>query len=267
MQNKNMLFIIITTIVLIIALLSVREIIPIINENNSKKRVFNDMQKKSNDMAKGVIGIIAENNNDNMASHEGIGSGAIIAKEDNNYYAITAKHVVNNDKVKYKIFTKDTKFSGKTVEVENDITFEIPDEEYYKSLIDAKIEYKSNKEDLAIISFNYDKDLTVLELETKKLSIKDRIMVIGHPEGNRYKITYGYIKSNLKKVHNDKVIEHDAYMKQGNSGGVAITENMKIAGINISGEYTLLGHYKAGYMIPYDIVKDNINNFSKELIK
>ena len=33
---------------------------------------------------------------------------------------------------------------------------------------------------------------------------------------------------------------------------------MKIAGINISGEFTLLGHFKSGYMIPYDIVKDNI---------
>lgn len=50
-------------------------------------------------------------------------------------------------------------------------------------------------------------------------------------------------------------------MKQGNSGGVALTENMKIAGINIAGSFTLLGHYKAGYMIPYDIVEDNIKNW------
>ena len=84
-------------------------------------------------------------------------------------------------------------------------------------------------------------------------------MVIGHPEGNRYCITYGYIQSGLKDITGDKVIEHNAYMKQGNSGGVALTENMKIAGINIAGSFTLLGHYKTGYMIPYDIVQDNIN--------
>ena len=89
-------------------------------------------------------------------------------------------------------------------------------------------------------------------------------MVIGHPEGNRYQISYGYIISNLKDVRGDKVIEHNAYMKQGNSGGVALTENMKVAGINIAGSFTLLGHYKVGYMIPYDIVKDNIKTWENQ---
>ena len=86
-------------------------------------------------------------------------------------------------------------------------------------------------------------------------------MVIGHPEGNRYQISYGYIKSDLKNVRGDKVLEHNAYMKQGNSGGVSLSENMKIAGINIAGSFTLLGHYKVGYMIPYTIVLDNISEW------
>ena len=89
-------------------------------------------------------------------------------------------------------------------------------------------------------------------------------MVIGHPEGNRYQITYGYIKSGLKDIRNDKVLEHNAYMKHGNSGGVALTENMKIARINIAGSFTLLGHYKVGYMIPYDIVEDNIKTWNNQ---
>ena len=89
-------------------------------------------------------------------------------------------------------------------------------------------------------------------------------MVIGHPEGNKYKITYGYIKSELINVRGDKVIEHNAYMKQGNSGGVALSENMKIVGINISGKFTLLGHFRFGYMIPCDIVEDNINTWKEQ---
>ena len=89
-------------------------------------------------------------------------------------------------------------------------------------------------------------------------------MVIGHPEGNRYKITYGYIKSELINVRGDKVIEHNAYMKQGNNGGVALSENMKIVGINISGKFTLLGHFRSGYMIPCDIVEDNINTWKEQ---
>ena len=52
-------------------------------------------------------------------------------------------------------------------------------------------------------------------------------------------------------------------MKQGNSGGVSLSKNMKIAGINIAGSFTLLGHYKVGYMIPYDIVEENIETWGK----
>ena len=88
-------------------------------------------------------------------------------------------------------------------------------------------------------------------------------MVIGQTEGNRYRVSYGYIKSNLKTVANDKVIEHDAYMKQGNSGGVALNENMRIVGINISGKLTLLGHFRSGYMIPYNIVEETIKEWRK----
>ena len=47
-------------------------------------------------------------------------------------------------------------------------------------------------------------------------------------------------------------------------GSVAVTENMKIAGINISGTFTLLGHFRFGYMIPYDIVKNNIEAWKNQ---
>lgn len=158
--------------------------------------------------------------------------GYNVDKKDNIYYVVTAKHVV--------------------------------DKEYYESLLDSKIEYISDTTDLAILSFEYDGDLTVLDFESEKISKNDKIMVIGHPEGKRYKITYGYIKSGLKDFRGDKVIEHDAYMKQGNSGGVALTKNMKIAGINIAGTFTLSGHYRFGYMIPYDIVKKNIETWRNQ---
>lgn len=261
MKNKNIAFVTISIVLVILALIVTKEIIPIINEQESKNRVFTDMQNKSDDVIRSIIGIIPENDTDGLINHNGVGSGVIFYKNYNTYYAITAKHVVDIKNSKYKIFTKDTVFSGQNVKADDNISFEIPDDNYYESLLDCKIEYLSDTTDLAIISFVYDRDLTVLNFENNKLSTNDKIMVIGHPEGNRYQITYGYIKSELKDVRGDKVIEHDAYMKQGNSGGVALTEDMKIAGINIAGSFTLLGHYKVGYMIPYDIVEDNINNW------
>ncbi len=50
-------------------------------------------------------------------------------------------------------------------------------------------------------------------------------------------------------------------MKQGNSGGVALGENMKIVGINISGKLTIFRHFRTGYMIPSDIVEENIKEW------
>ena len=225
---KNNKFIIITVILVIVIVIFIKEIIPTINESKIKNRVFNDMQTKSDEVIRGIVGIIPEDNN----NHNGIGSGVIFDKKDNTYYVVTAKHVIDNENSNFKIFTKDTKYSGQIINADDNVNFEIPDEEYYKSLLDTKIEYISDTTDLAILSFEYNGDLSVLEFENNKLSINDKIMVIGHPEGNRNQISYGYIKSNLKDVKGDKVIEHDAYMKQGNSGGVALTENNKIAGIN-----------------------------------
>lgn len=262
MKNSKTYFIL-TTIIIVITLITLKEIIPIINEKESKNRIFNDMQAKSNDVIRAVVGITTENEKEGLKSHSGIGSGVIFDKKDNTYYVITAKHVVEKENSKFKIFTKDTEFSGQLIKADEDINFETPDDDYYNSLLDSKIEYISNTTDLAILSFEYNGQLTVLNFENNKISINDKIMVIGHPEGNKYQITYGYIKSGLKNVKNDLVVEHNAYMKQGNSGGVALTENMKIAGINIVGSYTLLGHYKVGYMIPYNIVEDNINNWKK----
>ena len=260
-MKKNIAFIIISLIALIAVSLVIQEIIPIINENKSKNRVFNDMQEKSDDVIRGIVGIIPESDTDGLSSHNGIGSGVIFDKKDNTYYVVTAKHVIDIENSKFKIFTKDTEFSGQTIKADENVNFEIPDDSYYEHLLDGKVEYVSNTTDLAILSFEYDGNLTVLDFENNKLSKNDKIMVIGHPEGNRYQISYGYIKSDLKDVKGDKVLEHNAYMRQGNSGGVALTENMKIAGINIAGTFTLLGHYKVGYMIPYDIVEDNINNW------
>lgn len=267
MKNNNTLFIVLTAIILVIVSLIIEELIPIIKENEGKNRVFNDMQNKSNNVIRGIVGIIPEKTENALTSHNGIGSGVIFNKKDNIYYVITAKHVIDVMNSKFKIFTKDTQYSGQTIKADDNVSFEIPDSNYYDYLLDGKVEYVSQTDDLAILSFQYDGELTVLDFENKELSINDKIMVIGHPEGKRFQISYGYIKSKLKNIENDKVIEHNAFMKLGNSGGVALTENMKIAGINISGKFTLFGHYKAGYMIPSDIVQKNINifNTSKEI--
>ena len=72
MKNKNTVFIILSVIIVIVAFVVVKEIIPIINENESKTRRFNDMQDKSNDVIRGIVGIIHENDIGGLTSHNGV---------------------------------------------------------------------------------------------------------------------------------------------------------------------------------------------------
>lgn len=229
------------------------------------------MKKQEDIVKKSIIGIKPETEIDGLKARGGFGSGVVFAKEGNVYYAITAKHVVDAENSSYKLFTINTEFSGETIDVGNNINIEIPDENYYESLIDAKLEYMSDSTDLAIISFISDEDLPVLEFEDKEINIGDRIMCIGHPEGHKYYVSFGTVTSNIKNVTSTRfnknketvsVIEHDAYLNQGNSGGVAINENMKIVGINVGGAFTVIGKFLNGYMIPNNIVKENINKYN-----
>ena len=271
MKNKNATFIMLSILVVVVAFVVVKEVIPIVNENDSKNRIFSEFDDKISELEKSIIGIIPKNESGEYPSYTSIGSGVIFEKEANKYYAITALHVVDYENSTFKAFTRNTTFSGEIIQPDNKINFMIPDEKYYSALLDLSVEYKSETTDLAIVSFTSDEELPVLEFETNNLNIGDKIICIGHPEGKRYVTTYGYITSNLKdssyvtniskiKIH-DKVIEHNAYMNHGNSGGAAINENLKLVGINVGGSFSLLKHYKKGYMIPYDIVQKNINDW------
>ena len=66
----------------------------------NKNLVFNDMQDKSYNVVRGIVGIIPEKEINGLTSHNGIGSGAIFDKKDNTYYVVTAKHVIKEDSLK-----------------------------------------------------------------------------------------------------------------------------------------------------------------------
>ena len=245
-------------------------------DKKCQNRVFPSLKNKVETAKKSIIGIIPQIEEDNSTTRDGFGSGVIFSKNEDTYYAITAAHVVEKKDHKYKIFTINTKFSGKTISINDDISYEIPDEDYYESLLDGKVEYISSTADIAIISFASSEDLPIMEFESKSIKIGDKIIAIGHPEGDKFVATYGYIKTD-KQTHTfgskatnetkkDIVIGHNAYLKQGNSGGVAISENMKIMGINIGGDLNLLGYFQRGYMIPYDLVQKEINIWESQSI-
>ncbi len=126
MKNKKIIFIILSVIVIIVFTI-IFEVISIINENKYKNRIFSDMEVKTDDVIRGVVGIVPESDSNGLTSYNGIGSGVIFDRKDDIYYVITAKHVINKDNSKFKIFTRDTEFSGQIIKADDNVNFEIPD--------------------------------------------------------------------------------------------------------------------------------------------
>ena len=239
-NNKTLKTILLPIILVLIAVVSYMEILPLVKISMIKNTVYTDMKDKSEEVMKGVIGIVPERSTKN-----GIASAAIIKKDGNIYLAVTAKHNVDDKTNKYKIFIKDN-----------------------NELIDANVEYTSLTNQMAFISFEYDGDLTVLDIENKTVKKGDRIMVISAQEDKNYTTTYGRLKSNIKKMKlkrpdgimmNDRFMKHDAYINKDNVNGIVFNENNHMVGINVYGSYTLLGTYEHGYMIPADEVKMEYN--------
>lgn len=271
MNKKKIIIIIAALICMLLVGCLYFWILPSRFENQCKNRVYPELKDRVEEAKKSVVGIIPENQEKDGISHNGIGSGVIFDKIGNTYYVVTAAHVVEGNNNLYKIFTINTKFSGETINIDDNVDILIPDEKYYDSLLTAKIEYLSNNADLAIVSFESEDEFPIMKFETSKLKKGQRIVAIGHPGGKRYYTSYGTITSGVKSITmvtkstgkrgTDKIIEHNAYLNFGNSGGPIISENMKIAGINIGGKFNLLGYFKKGFMIPFDIIQDNINEW------
>lgn len=58
MNNKNVVFIIVSVVIIIFTFFIVNEVIPMLYENNIKNRIFNDMKDKSIDVIRGMVEIV-----------------------------------------------------------------------------------------------------------------------------------------------------------------------------------------------------------------
>ena len=242
---------------------------PVLHERACRTRVFTDMQERLDEVALSVIGILPRTEKeDGSVSYGGGGTGVIYASNSNTYYAVTAAHVVNNPAAENKVYTLKTEYTVDPVMEE--LGIEAAAETFYESLADAKIEYISPDSDIAVISFESEDELSCAEFEEKMPAKGDRIVCLGHPDSRKLTVTYGTIKTGLKKVEmkdrgngtkaSDLVMEHDAWLNSGSSGGPAFSENMKLYGINTGGSFTLTGNFRKGFMIPYDQLEECISH-------
>ena len=155
----------------------------------------------------------------NNYSLSGVGSGVIYKKEDlgeakYKYTLLTNYHVIENqDKVKVYIGgSVDKEFDAELVKVKKD-------------------------DDLAIVSFEYDKVLPVATFAGEADTIVgDFVIAIGNPNGYDYynSVTFGMASYIGRHISGETAsfIQHDAAINPGNSGGALFNLEGKLIGIN-----------------------------------
>ncbi|HSH34740.1 serine protease HtrA [Schnuerera sp.] len=174
---------------------------------------------------------------------DGVGSGVIV---DKNGYILTNSHVVGNGNAKEI-----------TVLLENG------------DKIPGKVLWNDGSIDLAIVKIEQ-KNLPVATLgDSDKLEIGETAIAIGNPLGLEFQrtVTSGIISGLNRSIQVDRynviedLIQTDASINEGNSGGPLLNSKGEVIGINTAKIKTAEG---LGFAIPINMVKPIIEQVVKE---
>ncbi len=190
-------------------------------DNPSLKQTINlgselstvDISKK---VGPSVVGITSTVNNvlsffNASTTAEGTGSGIIIS---NDGYIVTNNHVIDGASAVRVTLNTGTEY-------------------------EAKVIGSDSKTDLAVIKIKPGETLTVAELgDSSQIQVGERAIAIGNPLGMEFfgSTTQGIISAINRKINVDNrtmsVIQTDAAINEGNSGGALVNAYGKVIGIN-----------------------------------
>lgn len=108
----------------------------------------------------------------------------------------------------------------------------------------------SDRIDLAMFQLPADHCPHLSATESTRLAQGERLYTIGNPSGLTYSVTSG-IFSGDRGRGDQRFLQTDAPINQGNSGGPLVTESGRVVGINTS---TLSGTQGIGFAIPIEAV-------------
>ena len=177
---------------------------------------------------------------------EGIGSGSIVS---NDGYIVTNSHVVSDGDVKEINVLFNNGDTAKAKLVWNDSSLD---------LAVIKVDENKNKENLKAIDIG----------DSDEIGVGDRVVAIGNPLGFELQstVTSGII-SGLNRsvsfntgVQMDGLMQTDAAINSGNSGGALLNSQGQLIGINTAKAGNSDG---IGFAIPINIVKPVIEKIRK----
>lgn len=213
----------------------------------------------ANKVLPSIVGISVEYTVNSMfgqsSTAKASGSGIIISEDG---YILTNNHVINSSTSSNNSYYQITEANNLKVTLYND------NKEY-----DAKVVGSDSQTDLAVIKIEKT-GLTAAELgDSDSVQVGEFAMAVGNPLGLQSSISCGIISAKDREVQDTdskttyKVIQTDAAINSGNSGGALVNADGKVIGINtlkLSGT----GIEGIGFAIPInstvDIYKELINN-------
>lgn len=174
-----------------------------------------------------------------QGNSQSVGSGVCVAK---NGYVVTNSHVVNGcDEIILHLSNKET--------------------------ANAKIIYEDTVLDFAIVKSN--KEIPYLRLSEENVNVGEDVLAVGTPLS--LNLTHTFTKGIISATNRSlkvslakgegimqNLIQHDASLNPGNSGGPLINERGEIIGINT---LKISGGEGIGFAIPVKSFKSLLNNY------
>ena len=191
---------------------------------------------------------------------ESTGSGIIVGKSDTELLIATNNHVVQNADQLTVLFSADT---------END----------EDKMVTAQVKGTDSSLDLAVVAVKLDDipqdvmdQIKVIEIgDSDEVNVGDWSIAIGNALGYGQSVTFGIISALDREVIlstdngeiTQNMIQTDAAINFGNSGGALLDENGRLIGIN-SAKASSTGVEGMGYAIPINTAKSVIEDLMNQ---
>lgn len=251
-----LLIVIIALLAILILKLDAKNELPSVSSNyeasklstDTTQKVDNKPSKTIENVIKSVVGISKLEDNGssiflgNSEQKLGLGSGVILS---DNGYILTNQHVVGN------------KYSSCYVTLENGLTY------------NGSVVWVDSNIDLAIVKISAENLDYINMADSDNLNLAEDVYAIGNPIGIEFQrtVTKGIISGINRTIkledqdtsnYMEDLIQTDATINEGNSGGPLINENGELIGINT---VKISGVEGIGFAVPINIIKPILEKF------
>src|SRR5579871_1098687 len=146
----------------------------------------------------------------------------------------------------------------------SDVEVTLPDQSTYK----AKVLVRDRQDDLALIRIEPRKKLTHLNLgDSDHLQVGQKVLAIGNPFGLDGTLTTGVVSSLGREIRSENnqtlegMIQTDAAINSGNSGGPLLDSQGNVIGINTAIYGPNGGNVGIGFALPINRAKSMLDDF------